>query len=118
VTLEEFERLAALVIRGLPLSFREKMQNVVVIAAEAPTPAQRKRFGPGLQGLYEGVPLLERASYYSGAMPDKITLFRKNIESGCSGEKELAARVRHVVLHEVAHYFGITDEELRRKGLY
>ena len=118
MTLEEFEKLAARAVRRLPVFFREKMDNVVLIAAPAPTPAQVRRFGPGLQGLYEGIPLLERTAGYSGAMPDKITLFKNSIENGCTGDKEIAAAVRHVVMHEIAHHFGITDEELRLKGLY
>jgi len=117
MTQEEFERLTAKAIRRLPLFFRDRLQNVVVLVADVPTAAQRKRFGPGLQGLYEGVPLPDR-THYSGFMPDKITLFRKTLEASCRGPEELAAEIRHVVMHEIAHHFGITDDELRAKGLY
>jgi predicted Zn-dependent protease with MMP-like domain len=93
------------------------MRNVVVVVAEAPERAQARRFG-NLLGLYEGIPLLDRTSHYSGAMPDKITIFKKNIEERCSTAEELEKEVQHVVMHEIAHHFGITDEELRQKGLY
>lgn len=118
MTLEEFEKLAEKAVRGLPKFFQSKMQNVVLVAAEAPDRAQVRRFGHNLLGLYEGVPLLDRTAHYSGAMPDKITIFRKNIEAVCSGAEEIEKEVRHVVMHEIAHHFGITDEELRKEGLY
>jgi predicted Zn-dependent protease with MMP-like domain len=115
MTLPEFEKLTAKAIRGLPEFFRSKMENVVV--AETPARGQARRFG-NLLGLYEGIPLLDRTSHYSGAMPDKITIFKNNIEARCSGADELEAEVRHVVMHEIAHHFGIDDDELRQKGLY
>jgi predicted Zn-dependent protease with MMP-like domain len=118
MNLEEFENLVAGAIKGLPEFFRDKMQNVVVIAADAPTRAQARRFGGGILGLYEGVPLADRNTGYSGAMPDKITIFRENIEADCLTRGQVEALVRHVVMHEIAHHFGIGDEELRQKGLY
>ena len=117
MTSEEFEKLVAKAIKGLPKFFKSKMQNVVVVIAEAPDRAQARRFG-NLLGLYEGIPLLDRTSHYSGAMPDKITIFKKNIEELCSGAEEIEAEVRHVVMHEIAHHFGIDDDELKKKGLY
>ena len=118
MTSEEFEKLAAKAIKGLPKFFKSKMQNVVVVVAGAPERAQARRFGRNLLGLYEGVPLLDRGTGYSGAMPDKRTIFQNNIEERCSGAEETEAEVRHVVMHEIAHHFGIDDEELRQKGLY
>ena len=118
MTTEEFEKLADKAVRGLPKFFKDKMQNVVMIVAGSPDRAQERKFGRGLLGLYEGIPILDRGTYYSGAMPDKITIFQKNIEANCSGAEEVEKEVRHVVMHEIAHHFGITDEELRKKGLY
>jgi len=118
MTPEEFEKLAGKAIKGLPKFFKSKMQNVVVVIAEAPDRAQLRRFGRNLLGLYEGVPLLDRGTGYSGAMPDKITIFKHNIEERCSGAGEIEAEVRHVVMHEIAHHFGIDDDELRQQGLY
>ncbi len=115
---EEFEKRAARAIRRLPKFFRDRIDNVAVLVAAAPGVAQRRRFGPGLLGLYEGVPLLDRTAHYSGAMPDKITLFKNNIEARCSGAEELEKEIQHVVMHEIAHHFGITDKELTDKGLY
>lgn len=118
MTLEEFEQHTARAIRRLPKFFRDKMQNVVVLVAEIPTSAQQRRFRGGLLGLYEGISLLDRTAFYSGAMPDKITLFKANIEARCAGRTEIEKEIRHVVMHEIAHHFGMDDEELLRKGLY
>lgn len=118
MTLEEFEKHTARAIRRLPKFFRDKMQNVVVLVAAVPRAAQERRFKGGLLGLYEGVPLLDRTAHYSGAMPDKITLFKDNIEARCPGAEELEKEILHVVMHEIAHHFGITDKELIEKGLY
>lgn len=118
MTLEGFEELTAKALRRLPEEFRARLDNVVIIVREAPDKAQVRRFGPGLLGLYEGISLLDRGTGYSGAMPDKITLFKNNLEAGCAGEADLRARIRHTVMHEVAHHFGMDDDELREKGLY
>lgn len=118
MTGKEFEKLVSRAIDDLPEFFKTKMVNVVVLAVAAPDRAQARKFGKGLLGLYEGVPLLDRATYYSGAMPDKITIFKDNIETHCSSEEELRKEVRNVVMHEIAHHFGITDAELKAKGLY
>ncbi|HCE98613.1 MAG: hypothetical protein A2X34_08645 [Elusimicrobia bacterium GWC2_51_8] len=118
MTTEEFERAAAVAIRALPAFFKERMVNVAVIVRARPTEAQLRKLGGGLLGLYEGVPLLDRGHSYSGAMPDKITLFKDNIEAVCRDGRDIKSEIRDVVMHETAHHFGITDKELREKGLY
>ncbi len=118
MTLEEFEKETAAAIRALPGFFRERLVNVAVLVRARPAAAQVKRFGRGLLGLYEGVPQLDRGQSYSGAMPDKITLFKTNIEAACGGDGDLRLEIRHVLMHEIAHHFGMDDEELKKKGLY
>ena len=118
MTQEEFERLTAKAIRRLPKFFRDRMENVVVLVADSPGASREKRFGKNLLGLYEGISLLNRTAYYSGAMPDKITLFKNNIEAARGTPEEIQKEIQHVVMHEIAHHFGITDDELRQKGLY
>ena len=69
--------------------------------------------GQPLLGLYQGVPLTRRTSSYSGALPDKITIYRGPLERLYEHDHELLSRqIRRVVLHEVAHHFGISDERL------
>ena len=118
MTNAEFEKITAQSIKELPEFFKNKMDNVVVIVSETPSKSMERKMGRGLLGLYEGVPLLERGYAYSGFMPDKITLFKKNIETICSTEEEVKKKILHVVMHEIAHHFGITDEELREQGIY
>ncbi len=116
--IKEIEEIAARTIEDLPEYFKNKLNNLIVIVKERPGSEIRKRFGNNLLGLYEGVPLSQRGTAYSGAMPDKITLFKKNIEKSCLSDEETARQVRHVVIHEIAHHFGISDEELIEKGIY
>ncbi|MBI4802125.1 MAG: metallopeptidase family protein [Elusimicrobia bacterium] len=118
MTNSEFEKLAEAALKSLPPFFREKLDNIVMIVRAAPAPAQVRRFGRGLMGLYEGVPLLNRDTGYSAMMPDKITLFRKNIETECRTAAEMEQEVRHVVMHEIAHHFGTTDARLKQEGIY
>jgi predicted Zn-dependent protease with MMP-like domain len=83
------------------------MSNVQVVVEEEP-PA-----GMPLLGLYQGVPLTHRGSYYAGALPDKITIFRGPLERYYGGSADrLRREIRRVVLHEIAHHFGISDERL------
>jgi predicted Zn-dependent protease with MMP-like domain len=110
---DRFDELVADALDELPTWVRERMENVEVLIADAPPPDQ-----PGLLGLYEGVPLTRRGMGYSGALPDRITLFRSGIVAGVRTEAELRERIRHVVVHEVAHFFGISDERLRELERY
>jgi predicted Zn-dependent protease with MMP-like domain len=98
------------------------MDNVEVVVAEAPTLTQRRRMGlpPGgtLLGLYEGVPQTRRTRGYNLVLPDKITLFRRPILAVCRTPEEVQERVQRVVVHELAHHFGIDDEQLQEWGRY
>lgn len=118
----QFERLVAEALEELPQWVQDRMDNVEVVVAEAPTLAQRRRMGlpPGgtLLGLYEGVPQTRRTQGYNLVLPDKITLFRRPILAVCRTPEEVQERVRRVVVHELAHHFGIDDEQLREWGRY
>jgi predicted Zn-dependent protease with MMP-like domain len=104
---EVFERLVQEAVDSLPSEFRVSMSNVEIVVEEEP-PA-----GEPLLGLYRGVPLTRRGSGYAGVLPDKVTIFRGPIERLAGGDRDrLRGEIRHVVLHEVAHHFGITDERL------
>ncbi len=116
-----FEQLVAQAIEGLPEEFLERLENVDVVIADEPSEAQLQRTDveedAALLGLYEGVPLTERTSGYSFVMPDKISIFRKPIESACKNDAEIVNEVRRVVLHEIAHHFGIDDDRLEELGM-
>jgi predicted Zn-dependent protease with MMP-like domain len=102
-----FEETVAETLAGVPPELRGRISNLAVLVEEEAPP------GSGLLGLYEGIPLTERGAGYSGALPDLITLYRGPIEREFgSGEDELRAGIRRVVLHEIAHHFGIDDDRL------
>jgi predicted Zn-dependent protease with MMP-like domain len=114
VTAERFEELAGAALDGLPDWVLEALDNVQIVVEAAPPPGQ-----PNLLGLYHGVPLLHRGMHYSGAMPDRITLYQRTIERVARGSEErLRAVVAHTVAHEVAHHLGITDERLLEIDAY
>jgi predicted Zn-dependent protease with MMP-like domain len=108
-----FEQLVAEALDELPQWVRERLENVEVLVEDDP-PADQ----PRLLGLYEGVPLTRRAGRYSGVLPDRITLFRSSIEASAGSEERLKAVIRHTIVHEVAHFFGITDARLNELGRY
>jgi predicted Zn-dependent protease with MMP-like domain len=103
----DFEQTAQEALDSLPLELRRAMSNVSIVFEDEPPDGQP------LLGLYQGVPLTRRTSSYSGALPDKITIFRGPLERLYGADVEqLRAQIRHVVLHEIAHHFGISDERL------
>jgi predicted Zn-dependent protease with MMP-like domain len=103
----EFEESVESALESLPDDLREAMSNVAIVVEDEP-PA-----GQPLLGLYEGIPLTARTSWYSGAAPDKISIYRGPLERLYGHDPELLERmIRRVVLHEIAHHFGISDERL------
>jgi len=104
---EQFEEYVADALDSLPPDLRSQMSNVELVVEDEPAPGQP------LLGLYQGVPLTRRGAYYAGALPDKITIYRGPLVRLYGHEPETLRReVRRVVLHEVAHHFGISDERL------
>jgi len=114
---ERFDEMVATALDEIPAPLAEAMENVVVTVEEWPTRQQAARTNGLLLGLYEGVPLTRRGPIsYSGVAPDRITIFSGSLSSLARDEDDLAARVRVTVLHEVGHYFGMTDERLHEMG--
>lgn len=115
----EFERLVVDAVSGIPEPFRSKMDNVGIVVEDHPSRELLASLGmsPGetLLGLYDGIPLTERVSY-NLVPPDRIIIFRLPILEMCRSREEVVAEVRRTVLHEVAHFYGIDDEELDRMG--
>lgn len=114
-----FDQLVRRAMRQLPRRFAERLANVAVVVADEATPAQKRSVGLGpedeLLGLYQGVPQTERG-HYGMVLPDKITLFQRPIEETCRSEAEVLAQVRHTLIHELAHHFGIDDARLDELG--
>jgi predicted Zn-dependent protease with MMP-like domain len=105
-----FEEMVTEALDGLPPELGAIMSNVAVTVEHNAGP-------PGLLGLYQGVPLTRRTTTaYAGALPDRITIYRRSICAVCHSEDEVALQVRRTVIHEVAHHFGIGDQRLRELG--
>jgi predicted Zn-dependent protease with MMP-like domain len=118
---QRFEWLVAQAVDSLPDEFHDRLENIDVVVADQPTPDQLaqlgKKRGVILLGLYEGVPLTKRSRHYGLVVPDKITIFQKPIEAICRNDAEIIARIQRVVLHEIAHHFGISDDRLKQLGM-
>ena len=100
-------------LESLPDDLRSFMSNVELVVEGEPPP------GMPLLGLYQGVPLTRRSSLYAGVPPDKITIYRGPLERLYGADPDrLEREIRRVVLHEIAHHFGISDERLRELGRY
>jgi predicted Zn-dependent protease with MMP-like domain len=109
---EEFQDVVDAAIEDLPDELRDATSNVEVIVEEEPPPGQP------LFGLYQGVPLTRRTSAYA-ALPDKISIYRGPLVRRYGEEPELLRQmIRRVVLHEIAHHFGISDDRLRELDRY
>jgi predicted Zn-dependent protease with MMP-like domain len=114
---ERFEQMVADALDAIPPELGEAMENVAVVVEQWPTPQQAARAGGTLLGLYEGIPITRRGPIsYGGVAPDHITVFRGTLCALALDEADLEQRVRVTVLHEVGHYFGMSDARLRELG--
>ena len=103
----DFEGEVEEALASLPHDLAEAVSNVAIVVEDEPPPGQP------LLGLYQGIPLTQRTSGYAGALPDKITIYEGPLERLYGADRErLRREVRRVVLHEIAHHFGISDERL------
>ena len=120
---DAFEALVERALADLPRFFLPYMENLTVVIESAPSEELLDAVGvpPGetLLGLYEGIPLTERADNEALLLPDVVTLFREPLTEVAEGDPELlASEVRHTVMHEIAHHFGISDERMHEMGVY
>ena len=119
---EWFQSEVVAALDSLPREFAERLENIEIGVASWASPEQRRaaRIQPWqtLYGLYQGVPLPARSSGYMLVPPDLITIFSEPLLRDFPDEARLRAQIRHVVLHEIAHYFGISDARLLELGAY
>jgi len=103
----DFPQVIQETLDSLPPDLRERISNLEIVVEDEPPPGQP------LLGLYQGIPLTRRGINYSGALPDKISIYREPLERHYGHDPELLTnQIRRVVLHEIAHHFGISDERL------
>lgn len=108
---ETFGRLVEEALDSIPPELGRFMRNVAVVVEDMGS-------SPNLLGLYHGVPLTERTTSYAGFLPDRISIYRLPITSRCRDLEQVVTSVRHTVIHEIAHHFGISDDRLHELGAY
>jgi predicted Zn-dependent protease with MMP-like domain len=113
---EAFLSLVEEALATIPRQFREALENIAIVVEDEPTAAQLEDVGiepaDTLLGLYEGTPLPERQWAQGNILPDKITLFQAPIEDASEDEDDLVVAVGETLIHEIGHYFGLSEEEI------
>ena len=110
VSNEQFDEFVSDAIRSLPPELAKNMSNVGIFVED-------EAKGRNLFGLFQGVPLTKRGPLsYSGALPDRITIYQRTIERYASSEQQVRDQVRKTVIHELGHHFGIDDDRLKELG--
>lgn len=113
---EEFRTLVDQALLMIPDRFRDAMQNIVIVVEDEPTLRALEEVGleppDTLLGLYEGTPLTERQWAHGNVLPDKITLFQNPIEEASSDREDVVIAIAETLIHEVGHYFGLSEEEI------
>ncbi len=112
MTRERFQKLAGETLDALPSRFREKLRNVAIVIEDFPDdPAAGD--GEGLlMGLFEGTPQTEKSVWDQASGPDRVILYQKNIEAVCDTDAEIREEIRLTLLHEIGHFFGMSEEQL------
>ena len=104
-----FEQLVLESLASLPDQIKERIQNLAIVVEDDPRTSQDRE---SLLGLYEGVALPYRSESYHLAPPDRITIFRRSILASASTREDVLREIRETVVHEIGHYFGLTEQEL------
>jgi len=116
MTRQQFERLVAEAVRLIPRRFRREMKNLALVVEDEPSAELLRDMEieppDSLYGLYQGTPLPERTWGYGNTLPDRITIYQRPIEEDCEDEDEIRAVIGETLIHEVGHYFGLSEEEI------
>jgi predicted Zn-dependent protease with MMP-like domain len=113
----DFEAAVSDALDRIPPELSQTMNNVAIFVEDDYTPQPGEDPDTVLLGLYEGVPLTERDSWWdAGSLPDRITIYRQPILDICASREDVIEEVTVTVVHEIAHHFGISDERLHELG--
>lgn len=117
----EIRKQVARVLDRLPKQFRQQLSNIEIVVEARPTEELLLAEGldprhDTLYGLYQGVPLPDRSAFYPPILPDKITIFSEPLLRDCATAEDLREQIRITVLHEIAHYFGMDEDEIDKLG--
>ena len=116
MTRTKFRELVDEALDSIPERFRDAMQNIAILVEDEPSAEQLESVDieppDTLLGLYEGIPLPERQWAHGNTLPDKITLFQGPIEDSSEDEDDVIVAIGETLIHEVGHYFGLSEEEI------
>jgi predicted Zn-dependent protease with MMP-like domain len=116
MTREDFKQLVAEAVMLIPKRFRREMKNLALVVEDEPPPEllDEMEIEPpdSLYGLYHGTPLPERTWGFGNTLPDRITIYQRPIEEDCEDDDEIRAVIGETLIHEVGHYFGMSEEEI------
>ena len=111
-----FEKLVAEALRSIPRKFRKEMRNIAIIVEDEPSRELLHEMGirppDTLLGLYQGTPLTERTSSYGNVLPDRVLIFQGPHERTADDEDDLIVAIGETLIHEIGHYFGLSEEEI------
>jgi len=111
----QFSQLVDEALDRLPRTFKDKLENVVIIVEDFPERELQGNFDGLLLGLFRGVPKTHQAVSWPG-LPAQIFLYQKNIEAVCRNDNEITKQIEKTLKHEIGHYFGLSERELRKRG--
>ena len=118
VTKEKFAELAEAALADIPRAFKKRLENISIIVEDFPSREDARGVGAtrrNLLGLFAGAGYPHKSNFFGPLpMPDKVFLYQRNIERQCSSEAELAEEIRKTLVHELGHYFGLSEEELHQ----
>ncbi len=106
-----FEELVGEALELLPNAFAKELDNVVVVVEDEPDPEDLDAEEDEILGIYQGVPLTERDSFYS-ALPDRIEIYRLPILRACQSRRQVIREIRDTVIHELGHHLGMAEEDM------
>jgi len=116
----DFDAVVEKAVEKLPDEFKQHFTNITIMAEDYPSREDKKLTSSKglLLGLFKGVPYTRKGGFFNiqHPLPDTIILFQKNIESLCSSEKELIEQITKTLIHEVGHYFGFSEKDLKKHG--
>ncbi len=113
---KEFEQLVAEALASIPRQFRDAMQNLAIVVEDEPSREllDEMEIAPPatLLGLYQGTPLTERGWGYGNTLPDRVLIFQGPHEREAEDEEDLVVAIGETLIHEIGHYFGMSEEEI------
>ncbi len=110
-----FSQLVEEALERLPRKFKRKIENLAILIEDHPERELQHQYSGKLLGLFRGVPRTHQ-TVFAASPPAQIILYQKNIEAICQNDEEVRVQIETTVKHEIGHYFGLSERDLRRRG--